>query len=104
MPAISYDKFASKLIVDLFKEFDTDEKGLTSEDALARIEKFGYNEPAKRKKRTVVVQFFSKFLNPLVIVLIIIGVFSITIGDDTIGAFFVLAMVLLSVLLSFFQE
>jgi Mg2+-importing ATPase len=97
-------QLATKNCDELFQEFQTSDKGLSEEEALNRIEQYGPNEPAKRKKRTVFIQFFSKFLNPLVIVLIIIGVFSLTIGDDLIGATFVLAMVLMSVLLSFFQE
>ncbi len=97
-------QLATKNCEELFQEFQTSDKGLTEEEALKRLEQYGPNEPAKRKKRTVLIQLFSKFLNPLVIVLIIIGVFSLTIGDDLIGAAFVLAMVLMSVLLSFFQE
>ena len=104
MAAPSYIDLACGSIENLCKIFSCSEKGLTTAEAEERIEKYGYNEPAKRKKRTALVQFFSKFLNPLVIVLIVIGVFSITLGDDTIGGIFVSAMVLLSVLLSFFQE
>lgn len=103
MPASLYFDYSSKDIKELFEKLNTSEKGITSEDAEERIEKYGYNEPPKRKRR-IVIQLLSKFLNPLVIVLIIIGVFSLTLGDDVIGAIFVLGMVLLSVLLSFFQE
>jgi magnesium-transporting ATPase (P-type) len=53
----------------LFEKLKTSKKGLTEEEAKKRLEDYGYNEPARKKKRTILIQIISKFINPLVIVL-----------------------------------
>ncbi|MBI3616390.1 MAG: magnesium-translocating P-type ATPase [Candidatus Omnitrophica bacterium] len=87
----------------LLKQFNTSERGLTSSEAQERLAAYGYNEPAKKKKRTILRQILSKFINPLVIVLVIVGTFSYLFGEK-ISAFLVLLMILISVFLSFIQE
>jgi len=87
----------------VFEKLKASEKGLQEEDAQDRLKEYGYNEPAKKKKRTILIQILSKFVNPLVIVLIIIGAFSLFFGEK-ISAVLVFAMVLMSVFLSFIQE
>ncbi len=87
----------------LFEKLKTQPKGLTEKEAQKRIEEYGYNEPAKKKKRTILVQILSKFLNPLVIVLLIIATFSIFFGEK-ISALLVSLMAIMSVFLSFVQE
>lgn len=100
--AASFDYITSS-IESVLKEFKTSLKGLDEKEALERIKEYGYNEPAKKKKRTVVAQILSKFVNPLVIVLIIIGLFSLFFGEK-ISAILVFLMIVLSVFLSFIQE
>ncbi len=98
---------AVQKIENLFEKFGSSQNGLTTEESQTRIEEFGYNEPAKRKKRTILLQILSKFLNPLVIVLVLIGVLSFVLAEDYsdyIGVIFVFAMVIMSVMLSFIQE
>jgi P-type Mg2+ transporter len=87
----------------LFEKLKTQPKGLTEKEAQKRIEEYGYNEPAKRKKRTILVQILSRFINPLVIVLLIIAAFSIFFGEK-ISALLVSLMAIMSVFLSFIQE
>lgn len=87
----------------ILRAFDTSEKGLTEAVVRARLKQYGYNEPARKKKRTLLRQILSKFLNPLVVVLIIVGAFSYGFGEQ-IEALLVLLMVLMSVGLSFIQE
>ena len=87
----------------LFGTYGTSIKGLPEREAEARLVEYGSNETAKRQRRTVVYQFVSKFFNPLVIVLAIIGVFSLYFGEQ-ISAVLVFMMILLSVTLSFVQE
>ena len=81
---------------ELFKEFTTSQKGLTDEEALTRLEEYGHNEPAKKKKRTILIQILSKFINPLVIVLLIIAGFSLFFGEK-ISALLVILMAIMSV-------
>jgi Mg2+-importing ATPase len=99
---LDFDYIASGVDV-IFEKLNTSVKGLTDKEAFERLEKYGYNEPAKKKKRTILAQILLKFINPLVIVLIIIGTFSLFFGEK-ISALLVFLMVLMSVFLSFIQE
>lgn len=87
----------------ILEKFKTSQKGLTEEEAKRRLEEYGYNEPAKKKKRAILFQILAKFINPLVIVLVIIAAFSFFFGEK-ISAFIVSTMAAMSVLLSFIQE
>ena len=53
----------------LFEKLKTSQKGLTDQEVKKRLQEYGLNEPARKKKRTALFQFLSKFANPLVIVL-----------------------------------
>ena len=88
---------------ELLKRFSTSSSGLSSEEALTRAEEYGYNEPAKKKKRAFVLEALSKFLNPLVIVLLVIGSFSFFFGEKA-SALIVFILVMISVGITFFQE
>lgn len=87
----------------LFEKLNTSPKGLAEKEAQKRLEEYGYNEPAKKKKRTILTQILSKFINPLVIVLLIIAAFSIFFGEK-ISALLISLMAIMSVFLSFIQE
>jgi Mg2+-importing ATPase len=87
----------------LLEKFKTSSKGLHEQEAVRRLEEYGYNEPAKKKKRTIIFQILSKFINPLVIVLLIIAGFSLFFGEK-ISAILIIIMAFISVFLSFIQE
>jgi len=87
----------------IFEKLNTSMKGLSEEEAKKRLLEYGHNEPAKKKKRTILRQVLSKFVNPLVIVLLIIAGFSLFFGAK-ISAILVSLMAIMSVLLSFIQE
>ncbi len=87
----------------LLEKFKTTEKGLGEKEAGERLAIYGYNEPSKRKKRAVVFELFSKFINPLVVVLLVIGIISYFFGEK-ISAEIVFIMIFISVGLTFFQE
>lgn len=87
----------------LFGKLKTKELGLSEQEARNRLLEYGLNEPAKKKKRTILRQILSKFLNPLVVVLLIIGGFSLFFGEK-ISALLVSLMAIMSVVLAFVQE
>lgn len=87
----------------LVEKLGTSQKGLSEEEARKRLEEYGTNEPARKKKRTIYIQILSKFVNPLVFILVIIAIFSLFFGEK-IEALLVMLMALMSVLLSFIQE
>ena len=87
----------------ILKNLRTCEKGLSEQEARRRLADYGPNEPAKKKKRTIFRQILSKFVNPLVIVLFIIGGFSLFFGEK-LSAIIVFLMAIMSVALAFVQE
>jgi Mg2+-importing ATPase len=87
----------------VFEKLNTSAKGLSEAEAKRRLAEYDYNEPARKKKRTILFQILSKFFNPLVIVLLIIAAFSLFFGEK-ISAILIILMAIMSVFLSFFQE
>ena len=86
---------------------ETDEKGLTSSEAKARLEKYGYNE-LPFKKPSVLMRFLRQFHDPLVYILLVAGAVTgvLTLyGEDMLADMSViLGVVILNVIIGFFQE
>ena len=95
--------YSGRPIEDLLAALETSVDGLSEFEATARLAAMGPNEPARKKKRTLVFSLVSKILNPLVIVLLIISGFSYFFGEK-ISAALVVLMAVASVVLSFVQE
>jgi Mg2+-importing ATPase len=98
-----YYAYAKTDVEEILKEFDTTTEGLSTAEVKARIEKYGYNDPIKRDKRPAILEFLLKFTNPLVVILIAIGIFTLVYAEKF-SAVFIFAMVFISVGISFFQE
>ena len=98
-----YAVFANTDAEKLISSLQTSLKGLTDHEAHQRLEQYGHNELAKRKTHNVFVDLFFKFLNPLVVVLLLIAAFSLFFGDR-VSAGMVGLMAIISVVLSFTQE
>ncbi|WP_461218398.1 magnesium-translocating P-type ATPase [Lapidilactobacillus salsurivasis] len=77
--------------------------GLTSAEAVARIEKYGLNQVITREKNSKLKLLGQAFLDPFVIVLIFLAILS-TLTADYDGAIVMTMMILLSVVLRFVQE
>src|SRR5262249_41945639 len=77
--------------------------GLSSAEAAARLARFGANVPAPRKTRVPVLEFLSRFRNPLVLLLLAASAVSALTGD--LASFLIISIiVLMSVTLDFVQE
>lgn len=87
----------------LLGKFETSLEGLSDNESARRLTVYGLNEPAKKKKRTILIQILSKIVNPLVVLLFIIAGFSLLFGQN-VSATIVILMALMSVVLSFLQE
>ena len=87
---------------EVLARLGTSQSGLTSEEAKKRLEIYGYNEFAK-KRRTALVAFLSHFKSPLVIILLVAGVISAFLGE-LVNAIIISVIVLLSTFLLFYQE
>ena len=55
--------------------------GLTAQEAEARLEQFGPNEPAATQQRSFLSDFLHQFTNPLVLILLLAAVASAFMGD-----------------------
>jgi Mg2+-importing ATPase len=77
--------------------------GLSTSEAASRLAQFGPNVIGGRKRRAVIFEFLYHFRNPLVLILLVAGVFSAITGDTT--SFVIInTIVLAGVLLDFIQE
>ncbi len=102
-PLHRIEVLATLPVEEVLRSFATTLQGLSEDEAQKRLGEYGYNEPAKGETRTLIKQILLKFIDPLVIVLVVIGGFSLLFGEK-IEALLVLMMILMSVLLSFTQE
>ena len=76
---------------------------MNSAEAAARLKQFGPNLIHAERKRALVLQFLTKFRNPLVIILLIASALSAVTGD--VASFFIIGtIVIISVTLDFVQE
>jgi Mg2+-importing ATPase len=87
----------------LLSHLQTSEGGLSEQEAKRRLEEFGLNEPTAHKKTSILWQLGSKFLNPLVIALLLIASVTLFLREN-IDALIVSTMAVLSVVLAFVQE
>jgi len=95
--------FASASADRVLSKLKSSPKGLGDAEARKRFVLYGPNESSKQRRKSALEQLFSKFLKPLIIVLIIDGAFAWYIGE-VLGASFILGMILVSVFISFIQE
>jgi P-type Mg2+ transporter len=98
-----YSRYASLETQEILSMFNTSLHGLTDKEVTKRVSLYGYNEPAKKEKIPVVKQILMKFLNPLIILLLIIVLSSLFFGE-MVSAIFVSLMIIISVFLGYIQE
>ena len=102
-PTLSTDEVLSLPPEELLSRLKTSHQGLNSEEAEDRLEVYGRNELARKKKRAAIINFLSRFKSPLVIILMIAGAISAAL--QSIPSFIVIyTMVFLSVSLAYYQE
>ncbi|MCX6778592.1 MAG: HAD-IC family P-type ATPase, partial [Candidatus Micrarchaeota archaeon] len=94
---------AGSEIEEVLKKLGTGEGGLTSEEAVERLEKYGPNKAVKEKRRTVAERLFEAFSNPVVILLLVLAFVSFFTSDVE-ATIIILFLVLVSVAIRFFLE
>ena len=107
---IKTDHFTEKLSkiaalsVDVaLSNLDSSYEGLTNEEVNKRMQQFGPNVAAREKKASLLSHLWDNIRNPLVILLLVLGAISYFTGDLR-SAIVIGVMVLLGVVLRFFQE
>ena len=100
-------KWYQLTVDEAFKCLSAGSSGLTSSEAKARLERYGYNE-LKFKKRSPLVRFLLQFHNPLIYVLLVAGTITGILslgGEDMVGDTVVIfGVVILNVIIGFVQE
>jgi Mg2+-importing ATPase len=97
------EELLSMPIGELLGYLGTSESGLNSEEVQKRLELYGFNELAERKKRMILTEFLLRLKSPLVITLLLAGLISGFVGEVT-DAVLIFVIVLLSGILDFYQE
>ena len=87
----------------VFTQFNTSVHGLAQAEVERRMEQYGPNEVAREKRQTWLPRLWENIRNPLVILLVILGGISYLTGDVR-ATIIILAMVLLGIVLRYFQE
>jgi calcium-translocating P-type ATPase len=98
--------------LDVYEALETSPRGLSPEEAAARLERFGPNELPKARGRSLVVRFFEQFTDLFAVVLLVASAITflaylIQVPHD-IGnlqlAIAILGVVLLNAVIDFYQE
>ena len=88
---------------EFLKKMETATSGLSAEEAAKRLEMYGTNEIARKRKRPVFLELLMHFRNPVTIILIIAAIVS-GFQNQPINAAIIIVIVLVSVILDFTQE
>jgi P-type Mg2+ transporter len=94
---------AHKDISAVFEQLNTSPNGLNSGEVEARLEIYGANEVAREKRITWYMRLWDNVKNPLVILLIVLGVISY-LTEDLRATVMIFTMVVLGIILRYFQE
>jgi P-type Mg2+ transporter len=102
-PMLTVEDLLSLPTNELMSRLGTSTTGLNSEEAEKRLELYGRNEFARKKKRAAIFNFLSRFKSPLVIILMIAGGVSAALQSYA-STIVIYIMVFLSVTLAYYQE
>jgi Mg2+-importing ATPase len=87
----------------VLKELGSQLDGLSEAEADSRLKQIGTNEIVRERRQTALIRLLSNITNPLVLLLLALGVLSFLTGDLRATAV-IFVMVVLGVVLRFFQE
>ena len=86
-----------------FKQTNSSESGLTSQQADSRLKQNGENVLPQKKAKSFMFLLFKEFINPIVIILFVAMAFSFIVGEF-IDAFVVLGIILIDAIIGAIQE
>ncbi|MBR4262794.1 MAG: magnesium-translocating P-type ATPase [Bacilli bacterium] len=100
---LEYKDIAKKKVNEIMSLFKTNENGLNEEEAFIRLEEYGENIATNRKKKTPLFFILEALKDKFVLILILLAAIDF-ITDDRIGAFIILGITLISVIIRFTQD
>ena len=103
---------SSQKVGGVFEFFETSDCGLHDEEVEKRQELYGVNEVVHEKRHSPIILFIKTFINPFIGILTVLAVISLVIDvvlaapeeKDWTGVIIICIMVLLSVIMRFWQE
>ena len=103
---------AGQQMEQLFDYFQSSSSGLLEEDMESRQEKYGLNEILHEKRKSPIVLFIKTFINPFIGILTVLALVSLVLDvimappeeKEWSGVIIITVMVLLSVIMRFWQE
>lgn len=102
------NNYYNKKVEKLYKELNTSISGLTEEEASKRLEEYGENKLAERKKKSNFIIFLNQFNDLMIILLIFASVFSAVISyiqkESYADSIIILIIVVINATLSFIEE
>ena len=94
----------TKSTQEVLKELDTNlEQGLTSQEAAKRLEEYGPNKLAEKKRKSLLSMFIAQLQDTMIYILLAATVLSVVMGDYA-EAIIILIVVLLNAAIGVFQE
>ncbi len=87
----------------VYEILNSTKQGISMDEAEERLDRFGFNEIAREKHQTWLFRLWSNIKNPLVILLIVLGIISYLTGDLR-ATVIIFTMVLLGIVLRIVQE
>ncbi len=97
-------------LTEVYRQLDTRPEGLTDTEASERLARIGSNEIIRRKPVSPWILFFRQFANYFILVLIFAAILAFAVSflpgesGHRLTGWFILAIVILSVALNFFEE
>ena len=100
---LDYKNISSKSKEEVLALFKTRQEGLTKDEAKKRINEYGENIAVQRQKKTPLYFIFEALKDKFVLILILLAAIDY-ITDDKIGAFIILGITFISVIIRFTQD
>ena len=101
-------KMYNKNILDVYKELNTTDDGLSSSEAKARLEKNGLNKLKENKGRSGLEIFLDQFKDLMIIILILVDIFMLFyaffVSGDYIDSIVITFVVFINAIMGFLQE
>lgn len=98
-------KYYSETAAEVEKDLETSfANGLNDDQAKSRIEKYGYNALASKKKKSMFMRFIDQFKDFMIIVLIVAAILSGVVAQEWTDAAIILIVVIVNAILGVFQE
>lgn len=95
--------YHSKKIKDVFEELNTNECGLSEEDASDRLKEYGVNSIAQKDEISIFKVILDQFMDPLIYILIFAALITFFI-KDYIETSVIIAIILINAIVGFIQE